>query len=196
VRQQGQVLLDGELLQAGGREAQRLRRRRIGVVHQQFGLVARLSALDNVLAGRLGYVPGWRGCLRLFGRADRLRALACLDRVGLLAQAGQRADTLSGGQQQRVALARVLAQSAQVILADEPVASVDPRQADELLALLCRIGRDEGATVICSLHQPDLARRHADRIVAMRAGRVVADGPAERFDDAAVADVYQQEGPG
>ena len=111
-------------------------RRRLAVVFQQFNLVNRLTALENVLAGRLGYVPAWRGWLRRFTRADRLLAMECLDRVGLLAQAGQRADTLSGGQQQRVAVARALAQQPSLMVADEPVASLDPNASAGVLELL------------------------------------------------------------
>lgn len=167
-------------------------RRRIAVVFQQFNLVNRLSALGNVLAGRLGHVPAWRGWMRHFEPADHLLALECLDRVGLLAQASQRADTLSGGQQQRVAIARALAQRPDVIIADEPVASLDPRIGSEILELLrsiCHSG-EHGIAVICSLHQPQFARRFADRVVGLSAGRLVVDLPVADFDDERLGNIY------
>ncbi len=167
-------------------------RRHIAVVFQQFNLVSRLSALQNVLAGRLGYVPAWRGWLRRFSRADVLLALQCLERVGLLAQAAQRADTLSGGQQQRVAIARALAQQPDVIIADEPVASLDPRIGGgilELLRSICHADAD-GVAVICSLHQPHFAKQYADRVVGMASGRIVIDQPAAGFPESALNEVY------
>jgi phosphonate transport system ATP-binding protein len=147
----------------------RIRLREVAVIFQQFNLVNRLTALENVLAGRLGYVPAWRGLLRRFDRSDRLLALECLDRVGLMELAPRRADTLSGGQQQRVAIARALAQRPTLILADEPVASLDPNASTGVLDLLHGIARSEGVAVVCSLHQVHLARAYADRIVGLRA---------------------------
>lgn len=184
----GSAILEGrDVASFKGRE-----RRHIAVVFQQFNLVNRLNALQNVLAGRLGYVPAWRGWLRRFSRADVLLALQCLERVGLLPQAAQRADTLSGGQQQRVAIARALAQQPDVIIADEPVASLDPRIGAgilELLRSICHAGED-GIAVICSLHQPHFARQFADRVVGMAHGRIVVDIAATAFDEAALHDVY------
>lgn len=165
-------------------------RRSIGVVFQQFNLVERLTALENVLAGRLGRVPAWRGWTRRFPRADRLLALECLDRVGLLDHAMQRADRLSGGQQQRVAVARVLAQQPDVIVADEPVASLDPATGAGILELLRTICRDEGMSVVCSLHQVDLARAYADRVIGLARAKVVFDLPVSRFDERAAAALY------
>jgi phosphonate transport system ATP-binding protein len=165
-------------------------RRRLAVVFQQFNLVSRLTSLDNVLAGRLGYVPAWRGWLRRFTRADRVLALECLDRVGLLAQAGQRADTLSGGQQQRVAIARALAQQPSLIVADEPVASLDPNASAGVLELLRGIARTDGVGVICSLHQVHFARAYADRIIGLSRGRIVIDVPSAKFDQAAFESLY------
>jgi phosphonate transport system ATP-binding protein len=165
-------------------------RRRIAVVFQQFNLVARLSALDNVLAGRLAHVPAWRGCLRRFPRADVLLALECLERVGLLDRAAQRADTLSGGQQQRVAIARALAQQPDLILADEPVASLDPRIGAGILELLRSICHADGVAVVCSLHQPHFARQVADRIVGLAGGRIVLDVAAADFADSALSNLY------
>jgi phosphonate transport system ATP-binding protein len=166
------------------------RLREVAVIFQQFNLVNRLTALENVLAGRLGYVPAWRGLLRRFDRSDRLLALECLDRVGLIELAPRRADTLSGGQQQRVAIARALAQRPTLIVADEPVASLDPNASTGVLDLLHGIARSEGVAVVCSLHQVHLARAYADRIVGLSSGRVVFDLPTARFDENAFEQLY------
>jgi phosphonate transport system ATP-binding protein len=179
----------------GGVDIRALRgraRRRIAVVFQQFNLVSRLTALDNVLAGRLGHAAAWRGWLRRFNRRDRLLALECLDRVGLLALATQRADRLSGGQQQRVAIARALAQQPDLILADEPVASLDPNASAGVLELLRAITGADGVAVLCSLHQVHYAKAYADRVVGLSHGRVVFDLPADGFDRAAFERLYGQ----
>lgn len=189
----GLLAPDRGTVRVGGDDIAALRgraRRRIAVVFQQFNLVSRLSALENVLAGRLGYVAAWRGWLRRFDRADRLFALECLDRVGLLAQAMQRAETLSGGQQQRVAIARALAQRPDLIVADEPVASLDPTAGAGVLELLQGIARADGVGVVCSLHQVHLARAYADRIVGLSHGRLVIDAPIQRFDQPAFERLY------
>jgi phosphonate transport system ATP-binding protein len=159
----------------------RLARRNIGLVFQQHNLIRRRSALDNVLAGRLGYVPLWRVIARRFEQTDRQTAFAALDRVDLLDFADRRADRLSGGQQQRVAIARVLAQESRVILADEPVASLDPAAAVSVLSLLRDIAHENGITVLCSLHQVDLVAGFADRVIALRAGRLVTDTAIQDF---------------
>ncbi|MEX1236230.1 MAG: phosphonate ABC transporter ATP-binding protein [Roseovarius sp.] len=177
----GQIAVHGHPMHVLTGQALRLARRDIGLIFQQFNLVARLSALDNVLAGRLGHVPTWRVALRSFERSDRQAALANLDKVGLLQQAYQRADSLSGGQQQRVAIARVLTQQSKLLLADEPVSSLDPEAANITLKLLRLLCREQGIGVLCSLHQVELARKFADRIVGMRAGEVVLEGPPDRF---------------
>ncbi|WP_088343765.1 MULTISPECIES: phosphonate ABC transporter ATP-binding protein [Rhodomicrobium] len=189
----GLLAPDAGDIRIGGRDISEMRgaeRRRIAVVFQQFNLVNRLTAMENVLAGRLGYVAAWRGWTRRFTRADRLLALSCLDRVGLLAQAMQRADTLSGGQQQRVAIARALAQRPDLIVADEPVASLDPQTSVSVLELLRGIAHTEGVGIVCSLHQVHFARAYADRIVGLMGGKVVVDAPAAAFDEAAFANLY------
>jgi phosphonate transport system ATP-binding protein len=159
----------------------RLARRNIGLVFQQHNLIRRRSALDNVLAGRLGHVPLWRVIARRFEQTDRQTAFAALDRVDLLDFADRRADRLSGGQQQRVAIARVLAQESRVILADEPVASLDPAAAVSVLSLLRDIAHENGITVLCSLHQVDLVAGFADRVIALRAGRLITDTAIQDF---------------
>jgi len=176
----------GEL---SGRELS-LARRDMGLIFQQFNLVRRLTAEQNVLAGRLGHVPTWRVLLRRFEPSDRALALACLGRVGLSAQASQRADRLSGGQQQRVAIARVLAQQSVLVLADEPVSSLDPASATDVLDTLRGVARERGIAVLSSLHQVDLATRFADRLVGLREGRVVVDAPTSGFDAADYASIF------
>ena len=193
----GLTALDAGSVHLGGIDVstfQGRERRHIAVVFQQFNLVSRLSALDNVLAGRLGHVPAWRGWLRRFSRADTLLALECLDRVGLLDRASQRADTLSGGQQQRVAIARALAQQPDLIIADEPVASLDPRIGAGILELLRSIchAQPDGVAVICSLHQPHFAKLYADRVVGLSAGRIVMDMAAADFAETSLLNVYGQ----
>ena len=168
----------------------RLARRDVGLIFQQFNLIGRLSAMDNVLAGRMGHASTLRVVLRQFTRADRQLALAALDRVGLLERAGQRADSLSGGQQQRVAIARVLAQQARLLLADEPVSSLDPQSAENVLGILRSIARETGIAVVCALHQVDLARRYADRVVALRGGRKLLDASVNAFDQNAFQELY------
>jgi phosphonate transport system ATP-binding protein len=166
-----------------GRRSLMAHRRRTGMVFQQHQLILRLSALDNVLMGCLGRYSTWRSLLPL-RRADVALAYDCLARVGLAHRALHRADELSGGERQRVGIARALAQQPQLLLVDEPVASLDPRTANLVLALLSEICRNERLTAVVSLHQLELARRYADRIVALSDGRVVfAGAPAELADD-------------
>jgi phosphonate transport system ATP-binding protein len=165
-------------------------RRRVGFVFQQFELVGSLTVLENVLTGALGRLRGPRLGLPAYGRALRERALDHLDEVGLGAQAFQRADTLSGGQQQRVAIARALMQDPEVLLADEPVASLDPESSEQVMGLIRQIAAARGLTVLCSLHQVDIALGWADRIVGLRHGAVVLDTPTAGLDRAEVMQVY------
>jgi phosphonate transport system ATP-binding protein len=186
----GVVRVLGHDMSALGGQELRLARRDVGLIFQQFNLIGRLSAMDNVLAGRMGHASTLRVMLRQFTRADRQLALAALDRVGLLERAGQRADSLSGGQQQRVAIARVLAQQARLLLADEPVSSLDPQSAENVLGILRNIARETGIAVVCALHQVDLARRYADRVVALRGGRKLLDVSVNAFDQNAFQELY------
>jgi phosphonate transport system ATP-binding protein len=186
----GVVRVLGRDMSALGGQELRLARRDVGLIFQQFNLIGRLSAMDNVLAGRMGHASTLRVMLRQFTRADRQLALAALDRVGLLERAGQRADSLSGGQQQRVAIARVLAQQARLLLADEPVSSLDPQSAENVLGILRNIARETGIAVVCALHQVDLARRYADRVVALRGGRKLLDVSVNAFDENAFQELY------
>lgn len=173
----------------GGRKPLRVHRRTTGMVFQQHQLIGRLTVLDNVLTGRLGYHSGLRTLLP-FSAEEKRKALEALDRVGMLDYALRRADQLSGGQQQRVGFARALVQEPSLILADEPVASLDPATADRVLGLLHRICKDDAITAIVSLHQLEFARRYADRIVGLSGGVVVFDGPPSRLGKKEVALIY------
>ncbi|MBX2850689.1 MAG: phosphonate ABC transporter ATP-binding protein [Phycisphaeraceae bacterium] len=154
----------------------------IGMVHQRFDLVTRLSVLDNVVLGRLPWVPWHRALLRRWDRSDRVEACRWLERVGLEpSQAKRQAGKLSGGQQQRVAIARAFVRDPKLVLADEPVASLDPVTGRAVLELLREASRERGAAVLCSLHQPDFAREFGDRIVSMTGGKIEYDGPPEAW---------------
>ncbi|MDQ2660540.1 MAG: phosphonate ABC transporter ATP-binding protein [Actinomycetota bacterium] len=172
-----------------GTELRRLRTR-TGFVFQQFGLVGRLSAMENVLMGALGSLRMPRYGIATYPRLLRERALANLDRVGLVDQRYQRCDTLSGGQQQRVAIARTLMQEAELVLADEPVASLDPNASISVLQTLRKLSAEDGFTVICSLHQVDLALEVSDRVVAIRDGALVLDAPTHRTSQDDIRAVY------
>jgi phosphonate transport system ATP-binding protein len=172
----GKIELEGEDVTAASLAELRRIRSRIGMMFQQFNLVRRASVLSNVLAGALGRTPPWWSAFYRFAPQETERALANLDRVGIREKARQRADTLSGGQQQRVGIARALMQQPRLMLADEPVASLDPATSHSVLRYLEQINREEGITVICNLHFLSLARRYASRVVALKSGRIVFDG--------------------
>ncbi|MFD5865008.1 phosphonate ABC transporter ATP-binding protein [Agromyces sp. NPDC127015] len=182
-------VLGREVPRLSGRRLRALRSR-IGFVFQQFELVPSLTVLENVLTGALAELRGPRLGLWSYPRRLKLAALAHLDRVGLLDRAYQRADTLSGGQQQRVAIARALMQDPEILLADEPVASLDPESSEQVMALIREIAMDAGLTVVCSLHQVDLALSWGDRIVGLRHGEVVLDTPASGLTKAEVMEIY------
>ncbi|MBO3676484.1 phosphonate ABC transporter ATP-binding protein [Streptomyces sp. NEAU-YJ-81] len=182
----------GTALARADRSELRALRRRIGFVFQQFHLVGRLSVLENVCTGALGSLRGPRLGLLSYPRAVRERALDGLEQVGLAAHAFQRADTLSGGQQQRVAVARALMQEPGLLLADEPVASLDPESSAQVMRLLARVAQERELTVLCSLHQVDLALSWAHRIIGLRSGRVVMDVATEGIDRATVMRLYEE----
>lgn len=165
-------------------------RARCAMIFQQFGLVKRSDVITNVLRGRLNDKPGWQTLPGLFTRAERTEALALLARFGVEPLALQRADTLSGGQQQRVAIAKALMQNPEIILADEPIASLDPKSSLQVMEALRRVNREDGLTVICNRHNVQIARDFCDRIIAMRDGCVVFDGPPGDLSKEAVRDVY------
>ena len=189
----GKIFLNGEeITSLNGKRLCKIRQK-IGMIFQQFNLVNRLSVLQNVLCGRLGYVSTLRSLFYSFSKEDIQLALECLDRVGLKSYATKRADTLSGGQQQRVAIARVLAQRPKVILADEPVASLDPRTAKVIMDLLKKINREEKITVIVNLHVVELAKEYADRIIGLTKGKVVFDGIPSLLDKHFKTIYYEEE---
>lgn len=188
----GEVTVAGTRVdRASGRELRRLRTG-VGFVFQQFNLVGRLTCLENVLIGGLGRVRGPRYGVSTYPRRMREEALAQIERVGLGEVAYQRADTLSGGQQQRVAIARTLLQRPQLVLADEPVASLDPENAGAVMDLLVRVCAEEGLTVVCTLHQVDLALGWADRLVGLRHGEKVLDRPAAGLTRDDAMSVYRR----
>jgi len=165
-------------------------RRNCAMVFQQFNLIGRLDVLTNVLMGRLTSVPTWRAMLTLWSDADKLEALEALDRFGMADFASQRCDQLSGGQQQRVAICRALVQRPQIILADEPIASLDPRNTQMVMDALRTINQEMGITVLCNLHDLDLARDYCGRLIGMAAGKVVFDGTPDQLTHDAVRTLY------
>ena len=179
-------------LQQGGRLTREARaiRREVGVIFQQFNLVGRLPVMTNVLIGRLGHISGWRGTFGLFNRAERLAAMRALARVGIAENARQRSSTLSGGQQQRAAIARALVQQARLLLADEPIASLDPASAKRVMETLSEINQVDGITIVVSLHQVEYARRYCPRTIALRDGEIAYDGPSTALTSAFLRDLY------
>jgi phosphonate transport system ATP-binding protein len=167
-------------------------RRKIGMIFQQFNIVKRLSVIENVLSGGLGYQPAFRSALRLFSREEKRHALLNLKRVGLLEHAYRRADELSGGEQQRVSIARTLMQEPAIILADEPVSSLDPKLSRVVLDILKRICREDDITAVVSLHTLELTREYADRVIGLKEGQILFDGPTETLNEAVVDSVYQR----
>ena len=186
----GAVEVLGSFVPALKGKALRGLRSRVGFIFQQFELVPSLTVLENVLTGSLSSVRGPRLGLWGYSKDAKLRALGHLERVGLLERAYQRSDTLSGGQQQRVAIARALMQRPEILLADEPVASLDPESSDQVMALIREIAADQGLTVVCSLHQVDLAISWADRIVGLRHGEVVLNTSTTGLSKAEVMEIY------
>lgn len=182
----------GRTVQEGGRLADDIRatRTKVAVIFQQFNLVERLPVMSNVLAGALHRLPLWRGLLARFPRHEQARAYEALARVGIERCAWQRASTLSGGQQQRAAISRALVQGAQVILADEPIASLDPAASRRVMELLAEVNRELGATVLVSLHQVDFAFAFCPRTIALRAGEIVYDGPTRLLSSARLRELY------
>lgn len=183
---------DVDITDASDEELRRIRRK-IGMVFQHFNLVHRSPVLTNVLAGRLGYVnPAW-SLINRFPKSDIENAFKQLERVGIADKAHHRADELSGGQQQRVGIARAMMQNPEIILADEPVASLDPVLAHSIMQYLEKINKEDGVTVLCSLHFLDLVHRYADRVVALNEGRLMFDGLPKDIDDAKFKDIYGRE---
>jgi phosphonate transport system ATP-binding protein len=190
----GEILFRGkDIVQLNRRELREMRRH-IGMVFQEYNLVERLSVIENVLCGRLGYVPVWRAWLRKFPATDIDRAFALLDAVGLGAFATTRADQLSGGQRQRVGIARALMQEPGLVLADEPTSSLDPKTSVEIMELIARRAGERDIPVIVNIHNVELARRFADRVIGMSKGEIVFDGPPAGLRDEHLLAIYGGEG--
>lgn len=189
----GSIVIDGVDVATAKPKQLRDIRRRIGMIFQQFNLVKRSSVLTNTLVGRLGYASTGKSLLHRFSCEDHALAMSNLERVGIADKAHQRADTLSGGQQQRVGIARALMQKPQLILADEPVASLDPATAHSILDHLEQVNKQDGITVICSLHFLSLARRYANRVIALKAGKIVFDGTPDEIDNARFREIYGED---
>ncbi len=187
---EGRLGYDGKDVTALKGRDLRLWRARAAMIFQQFNLVGRLDVFTNVLMGRLARVPTWRAGLQLWSDEDKAIALSALEQFDIANLAAQRADQLSGGQQQRVAIARALVQEPDIILADEPVASLDPRNTKVVMDALLRINKHYGITVLCNLHSLDLARTYCDRLVGMAAGRIVFDAAPDALTDAVARDLY------
>jgi phosphonate transport system ATP-binding protein len=185
----GEVDVEGLGIVNKRRSIQREHRRNTAMIFQQHHLIRRHTALQNVLMGRIGHYHPLRTLLP-FSRADKLLALECLDRVGLIEKALERADNLSGGQQQRVGIARGLAQQPSILLADEPVASLDPATSHQVLSILHKICKEDGLTAIVSLHQVELSQEYADRIIGLTEGRVVFDSQKQTLDEANIRMIY------
>jgi phosphonate transport system ATP-binding protein len=190
---EGRILFDGlDVTALHGKELRQWRARS-AMIFQQFNLVGRLDVLTNVLMGRLAEIPAWRSLAQLWPEEDRALAMSALEQFDIASLAAQRADQLSGGQQQRVAIARALVQQPDIILADEPIASLDPRNTRVVMDALLRINKHFGITVICNLHSLDLARTYCDRLIGMAAGRVVFDDVPAMLTDHIARELYDLE---
>lgn len=188
----GSIAVMGRTVQKEGRLRRDIRKIRtdVGMVFQQFNLVERLDVYTNVIMGALGRTPVWRSMFRLFRDEDKQLACEALDRVGILDKSRQRASTLSGGQQQRAAIARALVQKAKLLLADEPIASLDPESSRRVMEILSDINQRDGITVLVTLHQVDYAVKYCKRTIALKDGKVVYDGPSDALTPAFLRDIY------
>lgn len=189
----GQIIWNGQDVTAASQDEMLRIRRKIGMIFQHFNLVSRSKVITNVLAGRLGYVNPAMSLLNRFPKSDNEMAIKQLERVGIADQAFKRADELSGGQQQRVGIARAMMQEPDIILADEPVASLDPVLAHSIMQYLETINQEDGVMVLCSLHFLDLVHRYADRAIALNDGYLMFDGPPEEIDDEKFKEIYGKE---
>ncbi|MBD2208230.1 phosphonate ABC transporter ATP-binding protein [Calothrix sp. FACHB-1219] len=188
----GTIYIFGTVIQSQGKLHSKIRllRSHIGCIFQQFNLVNRLTVIENVLVGNLAKLSILRSAIHLFTKEEKYQALTALERVGILEQAYKRASMLSGGQQQRVAIARCLVQGAKILLADEPIASLDPESARKVMELLVQLNRQSGITVVVSLHQIQMVRRYFKRAIALRDGEVMFDGATVELDDKKLNEIY------
>ena len=190
---EGQIIWNGKDITAASQDEMLRIRRKIGMIFQHFNLVSRSKVITNVLAGRLGYVNPAMSLLNRFPKSDRDMAIKQMDRVSIADQAYKRADELSGGQQQRVGIARAMVQEPDIILADEPVASLDPVLAHSIMQYLETINQEDGVMILCSLHFLDLVHRYADRAIALNDGKLMFDGPPHDIDDEKFKEIYGKE---
>ncbi|MDR9827916.1 phosphonate ABC transporter ATP-binding protein [Vibrio sp. FNV 38] len=189
----GEVLFEGKDLTRLSKGQLKQARRQMGMIFQEYALIERLTVMENVLSGRLGYVSFWRSFLRKFPENDIHNAFALLDRVGLLSHANKRADALSGGQRQRVGIARALAQQPSLLLIDEPTAALDPKTARQIMRLITDICREQRLPAIINIHDVNLAKQFVDRIVGLNSGEVVFDGTPAELDEQALTKIYGEE---
>ena len=189
----GQVLLDGTDLTRLSAGALRRARREMGMIFQEYALVERLTVMENVLSGRLGYVGFWRSFTRRYPQADVDEAFRLLDRVGLLAMADKRADELSGGQRQRVGICRALIQNPKLLLVDEPTASLDPKTSRQIMRLICELCAERGLAAIINIHDVALAQMFVARVVGLRLGEIAFDGPPDGLSPEVLTSIYGEE---
>lgn len=187
----GSLTVDGTDVMSLHGNSLRAFRRKIGMIFQSFNLITRTTVIKNVLTAFVPDLPWWRATFGVFTKVEKMKALESLDKVGILDKAFVRADQLSGGQQQRVALARTLAQNPQIILADEPVAALDPVTAKQVMDDFKRINKDMNISVLINIHHVELALQYADRVVGIRAGEIVYDGPVDKVDQQVLDSIYQ-----
>ena len=189
----GRIALDGTDITSLGRRRLRSARRRMGMIFQEYNLVERLTVMENVLSGRLGYVGFWRAYRRRYPPQDVRSAYELLDRVELDGYENTRADALSGGQRQRVGIARALMQQPDLLLVDEPTASLDPRTGRQIMRLLCELAHERGMPALVNIHDVQLAQTYADRIIGLGEGKIVFDGPPDRLTESVLTEIYGEE---
>ena len=189
----GQVIFDGKDLLKLDEDAMRRQRRNIGMIFQEFNLIDRLSVIDNVLTGRLGYMGNLKSLFRAYSKEDIANAVRLLDRVGLIEHMDKRADALSGGQRQRVGIARALIQSPKLLLVDEPTSALDPKISREVMGMIRGIAREFQVPVLCNIHDVDLALEFCDRVIGLQDGVKKFEGPPARIDKAVLNDIYSME---
>lgn len=190
---EGSLTVDGqEVNNLAGKDLRKFRRK-VGMVFQSFNLVTRTTVINNVLTSRVPDMPLWKSIIGLYSKEDKVIALEALDKVGILDKAYVRADQLSGGQQQRVALARTLAQKPEIILADEPVAALDPITAKQVMDDFKKINKELNMSVLINIHHVDLALKYADRVIGIKAGEIVYDGPSTKVDSEVLKQIYGRE---
>ncbi len=189
----GEVMFDGRATISLRRSGLRRLRRDIGMIFQEFNLIDRMSVMDNVLSGRLGYTGNWRSLFRLFPRSEIEHALSLLDRVGLIDHVDKRADALSGGQRQRVGIARALMQDPKMLLVDEPTSALDPKISREVMGLIKEMATELNVPCLCNIHDVQLAMEFCNKIIGLQDGVKMFDGPAEKMDQATLDEIYAME---